>query len=201
MNILTNVFRFLAIAVAIVLVVVLIIAFSGVGRVYETNNISDYGTIKGNYDNETPKEFISSFFPEQIETYFTDTTYHYKAIKGDSYAYEMCLEFVITDTEQYHTFISEVTHNATCEAFFYAPDYREYRINNLMEIGEQEDGNRRIAPRIQIAQIGLVLFSDSEQRIAFIALGVYDGGGASTDDLSYFFDRFDVNPWQYGVLR
>ena len=75
--------------------------------VYETNDITDYGIIKGNYDNDSPKKFVSSFFPENIEAYFSDVTYHYKAKKGDTYAYEMYLEFVIQDTEQYAFFLSK----------------------------------------------------------------------------------------------
>ena len=52
-------------------------------------------------------------------------------------------------------------------------------------------------PVIDNAKIGAVLFSDAEQRIIFFALGAYDGGGTSTDELNYFFDRFGINPWAY----
>ena len=33
--------------------------------VFETNDIADYGIIKGNHDNERPKEFVFSFFPKK----------------------------------------------------------------------------------------------------------------------------------------
>lgn len=182
--------------------IVLVMSLLELGTEYETNDTADFGIIKGNYDNETPNAFVSSFFPNEIEEYFQDVTYHYKAIKGDSYAYEMCLEFVIPDTNEYDTFVQGTTNGTICKPFTFAPEYQEYRIDNLLEIGEQEGGNRRIAPIIHQAQIGLVLFSRSDQRIVFIALGVYDGGGVTTDNLRYFFDRFDINPWQYGsVLR
>ena len=76
--------------------------------VFETNDIADYGIIKGNYDNERPKEFVFSFFPKTIEDYFSDVSYHYKAKKGDTYAYEVYLEFVIQDPQTYNAFIADV---------------------------------------------------------------------------------------------
>ena len=178
--------------------------------VYETNDVADYGVIKGNYDNERPRAFVFSFFPEKIEEYFSDVSYHYKAKKGDTYAYEMYLEFVIQDTQTYSNFITDVIGDNTSEPFYFDSSYQVYYASNYLTLSPaitisrnnkseppvvKEDKSK--PPVIDNAKIGAVLFSDAEQRIIFWALGAYDGGGTSTDELNYFFNRFGINPWVY----
>ena len=178
--------------------------------VFETNNIADYGVIKGNYDNERPREFVFSFFPEKIEEYFSDVSYHYKAKKGDTYAYEMYLEFMIQDTQTYSNFITDVIGDNASEPFYFDSSYQVYYVSNYLTLSPaitisrnnkseppvvKEDKSK--PPVIDNAKIGAVLFSDAEQRIIFWALGAYDGGGTSTDELNYFFNRFGINPWAY----
>ena len=166
--------------------------------VYETNNIADYGIVKGNYDNDSPKRYISSFFPEKIEDYFSDITYHYKAKKLDTYAFEMYLEFEIQDTDKYASFISNISNvigNEVSEPFYFAPAYQAYYISNYLTIFESNDEDR--PPYIENALIGLVLFSEEEQRIIFLALGMYDGGGANAEELGFFFNRFEIDPLEY----
>lgn len=178
--------------------------------IYETNDIADYGVIKGNYDNERPKEFVFSFFPKTIEEYFSDVSYHYKAKKSDTYAYEMYLEFAIQNTQAYKAFIADVIGDNAYEPFCFDSGYQIYYVSNYLYLSPaskiihndkskppvlKEDKSK--PPLIENAKIGAVLFSDAEQRIIFFALGVYDGGGTSTDELNYFFNRFAVNPWVY----
>ena len=178
--------------------------------VYETNDSADYGVIKGNYDNERPRAFVFSFFPAKIEEYFSDVSYHYKAKKGDTYAYEMYLEFVIEDTQIYNAFLADVIGDNTTEQFYFDEDYQVHYVSNYLSLSfaltisrnnkseppvVKEDKSK--PPVIDNAKIGAVLFSDAEQRIIFWALGAYDGGGTSTDELNYFFNRFGINPWVY----
>lgn len=178
--------------------------------VFETNDIADYGIIKGNYDNERPKEFVFSFFPKTIEDYFSDVSYHYKAKKGDTYAYEMYLEFMIQDTQTYSNFITDVIGDNDSEPFYFDSSYQVYYVSNYLTLSPAITINRNNKseppvvkedkskpPVIDNAKIGAVLFSDAEQRIIFFALGAYDGGGTSTDELNYFFNRFGINPWVY----
>ncbi len=178
--------------------------------VYETNDTTDYGVIKGNYDNERPKEFIFSFFPKTIEEYFSDVSYHYKAKKSDTYAYEMYVEFAIQDTQTYNAFIADVIGDNASELFYFDSSYQIYYVSNYLDLSpasriSHDDKSKQPVvkedkskpPVIENAKIGAVLFSDTEQRIIFFALGVYDGGGTSTDELNYFLNRFGVNPWEY----
>lgn len=162
--------------------------------VYETNDIANYGIIKGNYDNERPKAFVFSFFPKKIEEYFSDVTYHYKAKKGDTFAYEMYLEFVIQDMEKYNSFVSDVTGDGVCEPFYFDSSYQAYYISNYFSLGRSSVDN---LPYIDNAKVGVVLFSEEEQRIIFVALGMFDGGGARPEELNCFFDKFGIDPQEY----
>lgn len=189
----------------VVLVFVLLLSACMPAPVCEFNDISAYGVIIGNYDNERPKEFIFSFFPKTVEEYFSDVRYHYKAKKGDTYAYEMYLEFAIQDTQAYKAYIADVIGDNDSESFVFDPDYQIYYISNYLYLSpaltRSDNGtmkeDKAQPPAIEEAEIGAVLFSDSEQCIIFVALGVYDGGGTYTDELNYFFDRFGINPWAY----
>lgn len=174
--------------IALVFGTIWAIAFWESGQIYETNSLSDYGKIKGNYDNDTPKEFIFSFFPETIDPTFSDVAYHYKAIKGDSYAYEAYLEFTVTDVTQYQQLVAAYTKGKECPLFAYDKEYYLYTISNLFSSDEEQ-----LPAYIDRAEIGLVLFSDTKQQLIFVAIGMYDGGGANTDELGYFFKKFDVD--------
>lgn len=163
--------------------------------VYETNDTADYGIIKGNYDNGLPKLFVSSFFPQKIEEYFSDVTYHYKAKKGDTYAYEMYLEFVIQDTDKYTAFLSAAIEDKVCEPFYFDSDYQACYVADYLTLHPSSDENRPLC--IENAKIGLLLFSEVEQRCIYVALGVYDGGGVNVEELGFFFNRFGIEPLEY----
>lgn len=192
-----------SVALAVIILVVSVFCYflNRPAPVYETNDVADYGIVKGNYNNDKPQRFISSFFPQKIEDYFSDITYHYKAKKGDTYAYEMYLEFVIQDAEKYTSFISNVIGNEVCEPFHFDPNYRAYYVSNYLSLDQWPEDHKLYSedapPFITNAKIGLVLFSEAEQRIVFFALGMYDGGGADVEELGYFFNRFGIDPLEY----
>jgi len=168
--------------------------FSGYGSVFETNDVADYGTYVGNFDNETPAEFISSFFPESIESSFSDVIYHYKAKKGDTYAYEAYLEFVINDPEQFSSYIENNLDRNACYVFSYDPSYQVYVISEMLELHNEPEYQAQNAYPISRAKFGIALFSETEQKVIYFALGMYDGGGTTTAELNYFFDRFQIDP-------
>ena len=163
----------------VVTAIVVVFMLSGDGDVYQTNDIADYGNIVGNYDNETPKEFIFSFFPETIESYFEQPQYHYKAIKGDSYAYEICLEFSIKDQQIFDDYVRTISAGKEAIPFVYDQKYTDFTISN------DYHGNS-----ISNAGIGKILVDEELQQIIYIATGTYDGGFATRDDLNYYWTRF-----------
>lgn len=172
-----------------------------VGRdpeVYETNLVEDYGYFTGNYDDSTPRQYIMSFFPDTIQESFSNITYHYKAKKFDTYAFEAYLEFTVSDPKAFFALVEEYTQPEKCARFFCDESYMAYRIDHEYEITKHiYDSVTRYA--IEYAKIGYVLYSVSEQRFIFVALGVYDGGGTSTDELCNFFDRFGIDPVKFAT--
>lgn len=169
-------------------------------RQYTTTDISDYGQYTGNNNNKFAQEFIPSFFPEQIEPYFSDVQYSYRAQKNDAYAFEAYLEFTLPDDKTYNAFVAEHTAGMDGTKFLYAPEYTEYSIANTfaLVISENKSADTGIAS-IGSARIGKILCKPTERRVIFVAMGVYDGGIVKTDFLSVFFDRFQINPREYAL--
>lgn len=175
--------------------------WSVIPRPYITTDIADYGQYTGNNDNESAQEFITSFFPEKISDEMQEVQYSYRAMKNDAYAYEAVLEFVIEDAQAYTQFVESYTDGLTAEEFRYDPAYTQYEIADRYELAstKEEAGERPAADvGIRYARIGKILCNPEQQRIVFVAMGVYDGGYVKTEFLSAFFNRFGINdPWEY----
>ena len=183
---------------SLVLLILGILVWSVLPRQYTTNDIEKYGKFTGNYDNDFPREFTTSFFPEQIEDFFSEVTYSYRAQKNDTYAFEVYLEYVIEDADVFESFVKEKTVGLASKAFSYDASFVEYTVADVFE-GTiwQEESDMSPDVSIDYAKIGKILCSKEEQRIIFVALGVYDGGMASSDFLTVYFNRFGIDARNY----
>ena len=161
---------------------------------YSTTNVSDYGKYVGNYDNDFPEEFINSFFPEKIEINFSDVKYSYRAQKGDTYAFEAYLEFQIEKESEFQSYVYEKIGNSAMN-FKYDSDFKEYVIFDEFQLNGEESKS------IRGAKIGKILYSEKNQRIIYVAIGVYDGGMVTTDFLCKYFERFDIDPIKYAISK
>ncbi len=163
-----------------------------------TTDIADYGNYTGNLDNESVAEYINSFFPEKIEDNFTDISYSYRAQKGDAYAYEAYLEFVIEDTDEYNAFVAEYTEGLTGTIFEYDEAFTDYTIDQQLSITVWDDSGKEVYLfsdiALELVKMGKILCCDDEQRIIFVAIGVWDGGMVNADLLCTYFNRFAINP-------
>lgn len=170
-------------------------------RQYVTTDLADYGNYIGNYDNQSVQKFITSFFPKEIQKKFTNITYSYRAQKNDTYAFEAYLEFTIEDAHEYEEFITQNTSGLEKKSFPYDDSYTEYVIfDEFYPIGYLDDNDDQeddLDIHIRYAKIGKILCSNEDQKIIYIALGVYDGGIVTTDFLSVYFNRFNINPKEY----
>lgn len=166
-------------------------------HIYETNSVEDYGKIEGNYDNGSPKVYMESFFPKQIEDNFQDVNYHYKAVKGDTYAYEIYLEFKLEDSEEFQKYIESLEMNQPLTTFAYDSSFQEYTVSNVFMLTSLPEETASDAKHIGMAKIGKILFSYSEQRVIYIAMGVHDGGGVTTDSLGFFFNQFNIDAEEF----
>ena len=178
-----SVFRFLAF-------------ISGEGKVIQTTDIADYGVITGNYDNETPKEFVFSFFPEKISDDYSNVSYQYTAQKGDAYACQVWLEFDIEDEEKFTDFISAYTDAEQTDIFQYDSDYMDYTVLNHFELTHAES-DKPGDIHIEYAEIGKILYNQETQHIICYALCMYDGGYSTTKIFGDFFTRFNIDPVEY----
>lgn len=165
-----------------------------------TEDVAEYGIIQWNGDNEIPEKFIKSFFPEQIEPYFENVTYKYKALDWCSYNCEIYLEFTIEDQKVFREFVDEHTKGITPVEFAYDPAFDDYVIKNDLYI----DVKSQLASAIEEenyffdygAEMGRILVDEDSQQIIFTAICVYRCCGGDTDDYD-FYSRFDIDPLEY----
>jgi len=165
---------------------------------YATSDINNYGHYIGNGDNQFASKYISAFFPEIIESSFTDVTYSYRAQNLGNYAFEAYLEFVIEDEKAFHEFISGKTSGLECKEFSYDPNFVEYTLDDSLEISVM-DGEKNQNRRIWIseARIGKILCNAEEHRIIFVAMAMRDAWYAYSDFFCCYFERFNIDPAKY----
>ena len=171
---------------------------------YATSDINNYGNYIGNVDNQFASKYISAFFPEIIESSFTDVTYSYRAQNLGNYAFEAYLEFVIEDEKAFHEFISGKTSGLECKEFSYDPNFVEYTLDDMLDISVidgEDDQNRKIS--IHKARIGKILCNAEEHKIIFVAIAMRDAWFAYSDYFCCYFDRFNIDPTKYkgGIIR
>lgn len=179
-----------------VLLAVMIFTY-GYPKQYVTTDIADYGKYTGNYDDESVQEFITAFFPDEIESTFSDVQYSYRSQKNDAYAFEAYLSFTINNTEQYNAFVESHITELTKSNFRYDDSYWEYTVIDEFYPDPPEDGRNDI--HIRYAKIGKILCCPDKQEVIFVALGVYDGGVVKTDFLCVYFERFQIDPREYAI--
>ena len=169
---------------------------------YATSDINNYGNYIGNVDNQFASKYISAFFPEIIESSFTDVTYSYRAQNLGNYAFEAYLEFVIEDEKAFHEFISGKTSGLECKEFPYDPNFVEYTLDDMLDISVidgEDDQNRKIS--IHNARIGKILCNAEEHKIIFVAIAMRDAWDAYSDYFCCYFDRFNIDPTKYEGAR
>lgn len=171
---------------------------------YATSDINDYGHYIVIARNEYASNYINAFFPERIESSFTDVTYSYRAQNNANYAFEAYLEFVIEDEEAFREFISAKTSGLECKEFPYDPNFIEYTLveNEYLEIyvyDGEDNQNSKIG--IDDARIGKILCNAEEHRIIFVAMAMSDAWNAYSDFFCCYFDRFNIDPIKYEDVR
>lgn len=165
----------------------------------ERTEIADYGNYSGTGNDRFVAQYIQSFFPEEIEASFSNVKYSYKAENTDSYGFEAYLEFTIEDKAQFQEYVSAITDDKNWQDFIYASGYKEYCIENVfdLDMDEEDDPSSIFYRQIIYAKIRKILYSAEEQRIVYVAIGVYDGGGIGTNYFNVFFNRFQIDPAEY----
>lgn len=128
---------------------------------YRTENVSDYGNFVGNRNNDIPTEFITSFFPAEIEDPFRDVEYVYQSVRVDAYTCEAMLTFTVDSQEDYQSYVNQVTNGQKRSQFYFDPSYSEYTLFDQYELDTdtcrcKNKGENHA--HIQYAKIGKILF-------------------------------------------
>jgi hypothetical protein len=149
---------------------------------------------------------------ENIQDNFENVKYSYKARKFDTYGFEAYLEFTISDNDEYEDFVKEYTMGLKGTSFPYDEEYIEYVLEDQFELVYSNDkvkdgmvyydGEIFEDPfAISDADVRKIICCPEEQRIIFVAIGVFDGGGTDANFLCAYFNRFNINPREYSINR
>ena len=194
----------LSVILAVVLIPISIFLIDGITtdyhnkHPYETNSIEDYGKIVGNNDNKAVEEFVFSFFPKKIEPNFENAEYHYYAKKVGSYEYEAYLEFTIEDKEEFDEYVSSIIDEDKIIPFVYDESFVEFTISNTFYFNYKElrKNNDTVSYWVYDADLGKILYSETLQKVVFVAIGVHNDTIAYIDELDYFINKFNVDIFQ-----
>jgi hypothetical protein len=178
---------------------------------YVTTNINEYGKFQGTHQDDEVEEMVMSFFPSEISQNFEDVKYTYKAERAIASGFEAYLEFTIEDSEKYAEFVDEYTEGIEGVTSPYDEAYTEYIIEDyfvlLYSDDEVVDGmivdseGREDDYSIRFADVRKIICCPDEQRIIFVAIGVFESGGTDAKFLCTYFNRFDINPREYAHGR
>jgi len=161
---------------------------------YEVTDPSQYGIYSGTGDNEFVREYIGSFFPKYLDESFSEVVYSYRAKSRDTYAFEAYLEFVIKDSDLFAQYIDQIG-DVEWKQFAFDDQYLEYTLSGKLDLRiSAASTSEETVYAIEQAKLGRILYDPLEQRIIYVAIGVYDGGGVDTNELNVFFDRFHIDP-------
>lgn len=161
---------------------------------YEVTDTAQYGVYTGTGNDTFVSEYIGSFFPESLKDTFSDVTYSYIAKSRDTYAFEAYLEFTITDPDEFARHLAQIA-DAQWQTFPFDGNFMEYTLDDQLDLFiSAASTETEVIYAIEQAKIGKILCNPQEQRIIYVAIGVYDGGGVDTKELNVFFDRFNIDP-------
>lgn len=167
-------------------------------EVYETDSFADYRLITGNYDNDRPQAFISSFFPEEIGADFADARWHYKAIRFDTVACEAVLTFRLPAGAAFTAHYAELARHGDPQPFPFNERYGMWVIAAEMQTWTRAERGKEAQPQIdrniESARVGLILCDREAREFVYYALVVHDGGGTTTAELNHFFALFGIDP-------
>lgn len=184
--------------VAVIIAIIVIALETGFerGEQYTTTDIANYGKIVGNYKNDLVEESIFSFFPKKIEPNFKNVEYYYSAIDDGAYCYEAYLEFTIEDKTEFNDFVSSVVDKEKVIPFFCDDNYKEYTLSDHYHFSDNEKSiidSKDMGYVLLVANLKKVLYSESSQKIVFVAIEMGKDAFAYTGELNYFIDKFNVN--------
>jgi len=115
-------------------------------------------------------------------------------LEGDMASSKAYLEFVIKDSDLFAQYIDQIG-DVEWKQFAFDDQYLEYTLSGKLDLRiSAASTSEETVYAIEQAKLGRILYDPLEQRIIYVAIGVYDGGGVDTNELNVFFDRFHIDP-------
>lgn len=158
-----------------------------------TQDLADYGDYRDQIGNQGAAPFILSFFPEKLDTDFKDIQYSFTIGKRNQYGSEAYLEFTIEDSSVFSDCVSQISAEEGWTPFPYDENYMQCVKKDVIHL-DSADGTSYYYVD---AKIGRILYSAKEQKIIYSAIQARESGYAHIDDLTVFFQRFDIDVLSY----
>ena len=166
---------------------------------YHTDDVADYAVITHNGDNRAVEIFVDSFFPKQIESYFSDVKYDYKARDYCDFCCEISLEFTIEDSDAFYNYVETVTKDLTGTKIAYDEHYCDYLIADELDVDAEnlrDDGSYYL----ENIEMGRILVCEKDQRVIFYAIKLTNCCGTGSDKFD-FYKRFAIDPLEYAQSK
>lgn len=158
----------------------------------EQTNLKNYRNIVGNQDNSIPSEFISSYFPDQIEPFYSNVEYHYRAQMPGTYACEAMVEFSIDDTAAFDAHYNTLQQYGAPRTFPYDSDYEVWVIADKIRLYYHTEFRYEPELSINYAEVGFILCDKQSHKFVYAALLVAEGGSSPVKELDYMLEKFDI---------
>lgn len=159
----------------------------------QRTHVLEYGDWSGSGSTEFVTAYIESFFPDTIDSAFSDVVFSYRANNADTYAFEAYLEFRVEDPVVFRQYISSIAVGDQWKEFSFDSSFQELAIEDHFVIGHDYP----LSDRIIQAKVRKVLFDAQTQTIIYYAMGVFDGGVADIEHFHQLFQRFAIDPKEY----
>lgn len=187
----------------------LYIVFMDIGSTpidYETLELENYGNYIG-VEEKWQREYITRFFPETLLPEFENIQYTFHSRTVDTYGFEAYLEFTFADTATFDDYVEQNTRGMKLGTFYLDNAYQEYVLQNdqgtyqydhlSLSNSSFKDESGVTHYYIDFADVAKILVDRSNNRMIYIVIAVFDGGGTDTELLDAFFTRFDIAPLEY----
>lgn len=173
---------------------------------YYTTDINEYGKYPALSGNSIEQN-MQLFFPERIEEGFQNVVYSYKVVRSGC---EVYLEFTFDTGDELEAYVKEATVGMLHKTFIFDSSYEEYiwqkpptenrrgYIADYVKLYPQQRSENGVEYyRVDTADVNKILVNRDEKRVIYIALFNCDGGAFNANELTVFFDRFQIDIKDY----
>ena len=186
--------RFLALSAMVCLASVILTGCFSENVNFQTDyDPANYGQYADQVGENNAATFISSFFPAELDDRFENIVYAFTIGKRSDYGSEAYLEFTIEDSSVFSDYVSQISAEEGWTPFPYDKNYMQCVKKDVIHL-DSVDGTSYYYLN---AKVGRILYSAKEKKIIYSAIQIRESGYAHIDDLTVFFQRFEIDVLSY----